>query len=88
MTSGDISLKVISKFLEDFEPEVRAHGVSGVKRSLEDKIALLVRGELPESERQTLCHEVLRNRDAMKLLVEQLKGSQTGLERSSLPPIH
>jgi hypothetical protein len=75
MTSDDISLKVISRFLEDFEPEVQAHSAAGVKRPLEDKIALLVRGKLSEGERQTLCHDVLRNREAMKLLVEKLKGS-------------
>jgi hypothetical protein len=75
MTSDDISLKVISRFLEDFEPEVQAHSAVGVTQPLEEKIVRLVRGELSEGERQTLCHDVLRNRQAMKLLVEKLKGS-------------
>ncbi|MEM7145867.1 MAG: hypothetical protein AAF591_12090 [Verrucomicrobiota bacterium] len=75
MTSDDISLRVISRFLEDFEPEVQARSATAVTPPLEEKIGRLVRGELPEGERQVLCHDVLRNREAMKLLVEMLKGS-------------
>ncbi len=69
----DGTLKIIAKFLEDFEPEVQAHGADVLTSEMENSLSRFVRGELPEDSRDDLFREVLRNRKAMNHLVKVFK---------------